>query len=110
VSEHREGQAFAFVMDTALCDAAFELAHGVDMLVCESTFLAAEEDLAAEAGHLTAAQAARIAAESGVRLLVLTHFSQRHPDERVYLDEALEVFPHVVAVRDLDRIPLPPRR
>ena len=26
-------------MDTRLCDAAFELAAGVDLLVCESTFL-----------------------------------------------------------------------
>jgi ribonuclease Z len=110
VSEHRPGQSFAFVMDTGLCDAAFELAAGVDLLVCESTLLGADDARAREIGHLTAPQAARIAAESGARLLVLTHFSQRYPDERAYLDEAREVFEHVVAVRDLDRIPMPPRR
>ena len=39
MSEHRPGQRFAFVMDTRLCDAAFALAEGADLLVCESTFL-----------------------------------------------------------------------
>jgi ribonuclease Z len=42
VSEPRRGQRFAFIMDTRLCDAAFELADGADMLVCESTFADAE--------------------------------------------------------------------
>jgi ribonuclease Z len=38
VSAPRRGQKFAFVMDTRLCDAAFELADDTDLLVCESTF------------------------------------------------------------------------
>jgi ribonuclease Z len=37
VSEPRRGQRFAFIMDTRLCDAAFALADGADMVVCEST-------------------------------------------------------------------------
>jgi ribonuclease Z len=110
VSAPRRGQVFAFVMDTRLCDEAFDLAQGADMLVCESTFLRAEEKLAYEYGHLTAAQAARIASESGTRRLVLSHFSQRHPDESTYLEEAAEVFSDVVVARDLDVIVLPARR
>lgn len=109
VSEPRPGQRFAFVMDTRLCDAAFELAEGVDLLVCEATFLDAEAHLAEQSFHLTARQAARIAAEAGARRLVLTHFSQRHPDERAFAGEAREVFADAVAVRDLTRVPLPPR-
>ena len=54
VSEPRRGQRFAFIMDTRLCDAAFELADGADMVVCESTFADAEAALAREYGHLTA--------------------------------------------------------
>ena len=110
VSVPRRGQRLAFVMDTRLCDAAFELAEGADVLVCESTFLHDEEDLAARYGHLTARQAGHIAAEAGVRLLVLTHFSQRHPDAEVYAEEARAVFPATVAARDLTRIAVPRRR
>jgi ribonuclease Z len=110
MSEPRPGQRFAFVMDTRLCDAAFELAEGADVVVCESTFLSRDADLAAGYGHLTAAQAARIAAESGARCLVLTHFSQRYTDESSFAAEAKEIFPEVIAARDLDRIPVPPRR
>ncbi|QKV95032.1 ribonuclease Z [Streptomyces sp. NA02950] len=80
VSEARRGQRFAFVMDTRLCDGAYALAQGCDLLVIESTFLDEDEPLAVEYGHLTAGQAARLAAEAGVRHLVLTHFSQRYGD------------------------------
>jgi ribonuclease Z len=102
LSRPRRGQSFALVMDTRLCDAAIELAREVDLLVCESTFLSGEEKLAEEYGHLTALQAAALARDAGARRLVLTHFSQRHPDESVFAKEAARVFPVVVAARDLD--------
>lgn len=112
VSEPRPGQRFAFIMDTRLCDGAFELAERADMLVCEATFAASEATLAREYGHLTAGQAGRIAAESGARLLVLTHFSQRYdaPGVQRFAVEAAEQFGgEVVIAADLDRIPVPPR-
>jgi ribonuclease Z len=113
VSEPRPGQRFAFIMDTRLCDAAFTLANQADMLVCESTFADEEAGLAREYGHLTAGQAGRIAAESGARLLVLTHFSQRYEsgdDERLAGEAASAFGGKVVLARDLDRIAVPPRR
>ncbi|WP_053715680.1 ribonuclease Z [Saccharothrix sp. NRRL B-16348] len=111
VSVPRRGQRFAFVMDTRLCDGVFELADGADMLVIESTFLHEDEALAAEYGHLTARQAAKVAAECGVRKLVLTHFSQRYTDPRLFHDEAAEVFDgDIVVAADLERVPLPRRR
>jgi ribonuclease Z len=112
VSERRRGQAFAFIMDTRLCDAAFELAQGADMLVCESTFAEADAGLARDYGHLTAGQAGLIAAEAGARLLVLTHFSQRYESSgsELLAREAAAVFDGpVVLAGDLDRIPVPPR-
>jgi ribonuclease Z len=113
VSAPRRGQRFAFVMDTRLCAAAFALADGADMLVCECTFAATEAALARDYGHLTAGQAGRIAAASGVRLLVLTHFSQRYDATGTarLAAEAAEAFGgEVVLARDLDRIRVPPRR
>ncbi len=119
VSEPRPGQRFAFIMDTRLCDAAFELAEQADMLVCESTFANAEAALARDYGHLTAGQAGQIAARARVRLLVLTHFSQRYESdsgsrsdgvERM-AGEAAEAFGgEVVVASDLARIPVPLRR
>ena len=69
-----------------------------------------DADLARRYHHLTAADAARIARDAGARRLVITHFSQRYPDVRVLLDEALAVFDDVVAAEDLLRVPVPERR
>jgi ribonuclease Z len=109
VSEPGRGQVFAFLMDTATCDAAVSLARDADLIVCESTYLSDEADLAAENLHLTARQAAWIAAEAGGRALVLSHFSQRHADETLFAREAAEVFANVVAARDLTVVTMPAR-
>jgi ribonuclease Z len=111
VSAPRRGQRFAFVMDTRLCDAVYALADGADLLVIESTFLTGDESLAREYGHLTARQAASVAAACGVRRLVLTHFSQRYADAARFGEEAAEVFDgEIVVAEDLARVPMPPRR
>jgi ribonuclease Z len=113
VSEPRRGQRFAFIMDTRLCEAAFALADGADLVVCESTFLAEDARLAGPYGHLTAGQAGQIAAAGAARTLVLTHFSQRyaHQDPRRFADEAGAVFAgEIVVAADLDRVPVPRRR
>ncbi|MEH1016345.1 ribonuclease Z [Micromonospora sp. CPCC 206060] len=111
VSAPRPGQRFAFVMDTGLCDGVYALAEQADLLVIESTFLNVDTALAAEVGHLTAAQAARVATESGVRRLVLTHFSQRYADPQRFADEAREHFDgDLVVAEDLGTVSVPPRR
>ncbi|UNZ19385.1 ribonuclease Z [Streptomyces sp. 891-h] len=111
VSEPRRGQRFAFVMDTRLCEGVHELADGCDMLVIESTFLQADTELAEVSGHLTAFQAGRVAAECGVRHLVLTHFSQRYQDTALFAAEARAAGfeGELTAARDLMRIPVPKR-
>lgn len=111
VSAPRRGQRFAFVMDTRLCDAVYALADGVDLLVIEATFLTEDAELATRYGHLTARQAAQVAAECEVRRLVLTHFSQRYIDTTGHRDEAAEVFGgDLIVAEDLARIAVPKRR
>jgi ribonuclease Z len=110
VSAPRPGQIFAFVMDTRVCQGVYDLAANADMLVIESTFLSSEGALAAEHGHMTARQAARVAEECGVRSLVLTHFSQRYTDPAQFEHEAREVYTGELHVaEDLMRIPFPKR-
>ncbi|GHF42756.1 ribonuclease Z [Streptomyces morookaense] len=112
VSEVRRGQRFAFVMDTRLCEGVYALAEGCDMLVIESTFLDEDAALAVEHGHLTAGQAARVAAESGVRHLVLTHFSQRYDDPTAFEHQARAAGfeGELTVAKDLMRVPVPKRR
>ncbi|MDX3077392.1 ribonuclease Z [Streptomyces sp. NPDC088354] len=112
VSEVRPGQRFGFVMDTRLCDAVYALADGCDLLVIESTFLDEDASLAQEHGHLTAGQAARVAAESGVRHLVLTHFSQRYTDPEAFERQARAAgfAAELTVAQDLGRVPVPRRR
>ncbi|MGC4946135.1 ribonuclease Z [Streptomyces sp. DT224] len=111
VSEPRRGQRFAFIMDTRLCDGVYALAEGCDLLVIESTFLDADRTLAADHGHLTASQAARVAREAGVRHLVLTHFSQRYPEPEAFEAEARAAGyeGELTVAQDLMRVPVPSR-
>lgn len=107
VSIPKPGQKVAFVMDTRPCRGALELADGVDVLICESTYLDSERQEAGDHGHMTASQAATIAKEAGAKLLVLTHFSQRYLSTDPFVDEARPIFPNVVAARDGKRVPVP---
>lgn len=104
----RRGQSVAFIMDTRMCDAVFELARDVDLLICESTYLESEATEAHANAHLTAKQAAQIAKDSGARRLVLTHFSQRYHDTGPFVEEASTIHDDVVAAEDGLRIAVPP--
>jgi ribonuclease Z len=107
VSIEHPGAVFSLVMDTRRCEAAVGCARGADLLVCESTYLHADAEMAYAHGHLTSVEAAEIAARAGARRLVLTHFSQRYTDTTPFVDEARAVFADVVAADDLDRFALP---
>lgn len=106
VSVVKRGQSFAFVMDTRYCENAVKLAHEVDTLVAESTFLNLHTNEAFNHGHLTAAQAATIAKQAQAKRLILTHFSQRYADQGDFVGEAKPIFPEVVAVKDGDSLDL----
>ncbi len=102
----RPGRKLVLSGDTGPSEALRVAAHQADVLVHEATF--AEEDIerAAETGHSTAAQAARLAREAEVRLLALNHLSTRHP-VRLLRDEARAMLPGTVLPRDFDTIEIP---
>ena len=106
VGEDRPGRRIVFSGDTAPCQAVEVLANGADVLVHEATFLSDERARARDTGHSTAAQAAEIARDAGVRLLALTHLSTRYFPREVR-DEARAVFPATVVPRDFDAIEVP---
>ncbi len=98
----RPGLSLALVGDAARVDDLVEAVRGVDLLVCEATYLARDAEMARRFGHLTAGEAAWLARAAGARMLALTHLSQRY---RVWelLEEARALFPETIVARDFDR-------
>lgn len=107
VSSLREGDVFAYVVDTRPCKGATLLAKDAKMLLCESTYAESERKLAHEYMHMTAKQAAAIAKDANAKILVLTHFSARYQDAEVLGKEAREIFPNTFVAEDLKRIEFP---
>ncbi len=102
----RPGRRIVISGDTRPCQTTEVYAHGADVLVHEATFLEDERDRARETAHSTAAQAAAIARDAGVRLLALTHLSTRYFPRDVR-DEGRATFPGTVVPRDFDAIDVP---
>jgi ribonuclease Z len=101
VGDPRPGRKVVYTGDTRPCATVVAAAAGADLLVHEATFGEDERDRAVETGHSTAAQAAEVARQAGVRRLVLTHISPRYArDAPELLAEARAVFPESVVARD----------
>ncbi|MGM0426370.1 MAG: MBL fold metallo-hydrolase [Thermodesulfobacteriota bacterium] len=66
----QNGKCVVFSGDTGFSQAVVDLAKGADLLILESAF----PDSDPVEGHLTPAQAGRMATWAGVKRLVLTHF------------------------------------
>ncbi|HEY1524520.1 MAG TPA: ribonuclease Z [Solirubrobacteraceae bacterium] len=102
----RPGRKLVLSGDTAPCERLAVASYQADLLVHEATFAEPEIERAAETGHSTAAQAARLAAEAEVKMLALTHLSTRYP-VGVLVEESRDVFANSVVPRDFDTIELP---
>ncbi|WOH53230.1 ribonuclease Z [Bradyrhizobium sp. sBnM-33] len=91
------------VGDTETTDGLAEPVRGADVLVIEATFLDRDAAIARDYGHLTAREAAALAAMCDVKQLVLTHISGRYTDEDL-LAEAKKTFPNSRIAIDFDHI------
>jgi ribonuclease Z len=97
----RPGTRLVHIGDVGRTDDLTEVCREADALVIEATYLEGEADMAHQFAHLTAKQAAELAARADVRHLILTHISRRYR-EREVLAEARAVFPETMAARDFD--------
>ena len=97
----RPGTRFIHIGDVGNTQGLDETVRGADGLVIEATYMEQEAEMAAQFAHLTARQAAELAARAGVRQLILTHISRRYREKDV-LAEAQAIFPNVVVARDFD--------
>ena len=95
------GLRLAFVGDAGRVDNLVAEVAGADLLAIEATYIEEEREVAATFGHLTAAQAAWLAREAGVKNLVLHHISRRYSNRQIQ-EEAAAVFPETSVARDFD--------
>jgi len=106
VGEARPGRRVTITGDTGPCRATVEAAAGAELLVHDASFAEEEAQRARDTGHSTAAQAATIAREAGVKMLAAVHISSRY-HVGAMLEEAREVFEATVAPRDFDLVEVP---
>ena len=95
-------RAYAYCSDTRYVPTLHELIAGVDLLYHESTYCRDSQHRAEAYWHSTAADAATVAREAGVKKLLLGHYSSRYPDENAFLDEAREIFPESYLTNEND--------
>ncbi len=106
VGPPRPGRTIVLSGDTAPAQSVIEAAAGADLLVHEATFCEDETDRARQTDHSTARDAAGVARAAGVKLLALTHISNRYSGGDVER-EARDVFPATVVPRDFDTVEVP---
>jgi ribonuclease Z len=106
----RRGRKISYVTDTLPHGSISKEVAGSDFFLCEGMFEEALADTAHAKKHMTAREAAHLAAAAdGVRELGLFHFSPRYTDKelKLLLDEAQAVFPKTQLLRDRQNIQIP---
>lgn len=95
-----KGKKISYIVDTLKTRNVIKLAKDSDVLICESTFKDESVDKAKKSYHLTSTQAAEIAKEADVKLLILTHFSQRYKNVKELENESKKTFKNTIAAKD----------
>ena len=102
LGDFEPGTKLVTIGDTGDIESVLPYCMNADGLVIEGTYMTSEKDMAREFAHLTAQEAANLAARANVGHLYLTHISRRYRDKDVE-KEAREVFPNTIIVRDFDQ-------
>ncbi len=95
------GTKYVHIGDVGSTAGLADICRDADALVMESTYISEEAEMARNFGHMTAAGAARLARDAGVKTLILTHLSRRY-FERDIRQEARTIFRHTYVARDFD--------
>ncbi len=93
-------KSYAFCSDTIYYPTIISQLKNVTALYHEATFLSAHADLAKKTRHSTAEQAATIAKEANVGLLILGHYSTRYSSLKDFYIEANLIFESVELAED----------
>jgi len=101
MGEPRRGISVVYTGDTSMCKSLLDAAQDADLLICEATYGENEQEtLAADHGHMTFSQAARLADQAHVRTLWLTHYSPMVLDAQEYASNAEAIFENAKCGQD----------
>ena len=109
VGSRRLGRKVGISGDTRPSEKLRKFFMNCDVLVYESTYSHKLRSKAILNFHSTAKEAAWLAARSGVKKLLLTHFSARYSNTFELLNEAKSIHNNVNAAEDLMVVPIPYR-
>lgn len=87
-------RSYAYCSDTSYKPDLCKFVKGVSALYHESTYGSENELRAKKFYHSTAAQAATVAHDAEVGMLILGHYSARYENEACLLEEAQKIFPN----------------
>lgn len=104
-----KGLKVVYTGDTEISEDVRIASKDADVLIHEATFGPELEDIASEHGHATSIQTAEMAKDSEVRLLILTHVSNRYKDRTHLLEEASKVFPDTMMAEDFTHLSITKR-
>jgi ribonuclease BN (tRNA processing enzyme) len=97
-----DGHVIAYCTDTGVCDNLRELARGADLLITESSLKPGQK--LEGWGHLDPREAAEIAKQAKVKLLLLTHFDAGNyvslEERREAEAAAKEIFKNTICAYD----------
>lgn len=92
----RKGISVAYCTDSRPVDRIGELAHGVQLFICEGMYGEEEKkQKAIENKHMLFSEAAKLAQFAEAEQLWLTHFSPALHEPEEYLENAQKIFPNV---------------
>jgi len=100
----RRGRHIAFIVDSRPAPGIYSLCKKTDLAFLEGMFISQHSEHADLKGHMTAAEAARIAKKAGAAKAVLIHISPRYENSELdkFEEEAHKEFHSVKVGRDLD--------
>jgi ribonuclease Z len=104
LGEKIKGKTICYATDTKYSLNTIELARNADVLIHEATFDASLSNKAIEMLHSTTYDAANVAKEANVKLLIITHISSRNEDIEKLIEECKSIFPNTIAAYDFLRL------
>lgn len=108
VGPPRRGRKIVYTGDTRPTEEIVKASLGADVLIHDASMADDLGDWARTTKHSTAGEAARTAADAGVKQLILTHISARYGDSTdVLINNARDIFENTVVAYDLMELVVP---